>query len=453
MRSYEHMLQMLAVAWITSCGCAAPVLVTKTGIPEAAAAPGTGTTANAATRLNAGDTTTDAAGSKTAAEAAVYPPDSPQSLMAMLNDLQSLRDMDAPAYERLRADLERTDPKFWPAMVQSFRAALAYRQRQLVPPSPRQDALAAAGPMLPARHAEPASHSAEPAAKPPLQLGTLLAANNSIPNHATVPAAAQATLASVPVPLTQPAETMPPAPGDWQQQLAATQRALEDELARSPNLATGDRRQAYLRLLHLVAGQRDAALRPIPGIEAAEQEFWSQELFGLSKYLDIPAQPDRTRRAAEAARYLNEATCKLGQLATLSVRNITFCSEVSSYGVFTRFEKETFQPGQQVLLYAEVENFTSEATPKGHHTALSSSYQIFDSRGQRIEQHEFPLTEEYCINPRHDFFIRYFLRIPEQIYDGPHTLQLTIEDTLGQKVAQAKIDFQIKRVKPAEAQR
>jgi hypothetical protein len=53
--------------------------------------------------------------------------------------------------------------------------------------------------------------------------------------------------------------------------------------------------------------------------------------------------------------------------------------------------------------------------------------------------------EEYCHNPRRDFFIAYdALRLPAQIYDGRYTLKLTIEDTLGKKVGQSSLDFTIK---------
>jgi hypothetical protein len=106
--------------------------------------------------------------------------------------------------------------------------------------------------------------------------------------------------------------------------------------------------------------------------------------------------------------------------------------------------KNEFAPEQDVLLYAELENFTSEPTPKGFHTAMRSSYQIFDSRGQRVADHDFTVTEEYCQNSRRDFFIGYHLYLPKRIYNGKHTLKLTITDVVGKKVGQASLDFQVK---------
>ena len=132
-------------------------------------------------------------------------------------------------------------------------------------------------------------------------------------------------------------------------------------------------------------------------------------------------------------------------MATLRVRNLAFCEEVSSYGVIREFESKEFSPGQQVILYAEIENFRSAQAPEGYHTSLKSSYQVLDSRGQRVAEHEFAVIEEYCRNPRRDYFISYNpIYIPERVYDGGrYTLQLTVEDTLSRKIGQASIDFTI----------
>jgi hypothetical protein len=54
--------------------------------------------------------------------------------------------------------------------------------------------------------------------------------------------------------------------------------------------------------------------------------------------------------------------------------------------------------------------------------------------------------EEYCANPRRDYFIAYeAIRLPAQIYDGRYTLKLSIEDTLGKKIGQSSLDFQVKQ--------
>jgi hypothetical protein len=231
---------------------------------------------------------------------------------------------------------------------------------------------------------------------------------------------------------------------DWNAHLAAAIEGLESQTREPAHDADSIARHAYLRMLYLAAGRRDDALRPIAGITAAQQDYWSKQLYALSAYLDSERIADPSRRAADAVAHLSQAAAKLGELGPLVVKNLTFCTEVSSYGVFKRFEHDEFKPGQQALLYAEVENFRSDETSEGFHTALQSSYQILDSQGRRVAQDDFPLTEERCQNRRRDYFIRYFLSLPPQIYEGRYTLELTIEDTLGRKIGQSTIEFTVK---------
>ncbi len=111
-------------------------------------------------------------------------------------------------------------------------------------------------------------------------------------------------------------------------------------------------------------------------------------------------------------------------------------------------DKCDFSPEQIVGLYVEVENFKSEETPKGFHTAFHGHYQIFDTRGQRVAHQDLGKTEEHCRNPRRDYFLSYQFPIPKRIYPGRYSLQLTLEDVVGQKVGQSSVDFTVKDAGP-----
>jgi hypothetical protein len=237
-----------------------------------------------------------------------------------------------------------------------------------------------------------------------------------------------------------------PHSAEWQTQLDATIAALEDDLADRPAEAgeSPDDRPSRLRMLYLLAGRRDEALRLPAEMPAGEQEFWSGELFGLSAWLDAGQISDPRRRATEAARHLHDAASSLGALGNLQVRNVAFCKEVRGYGVCTPFERNEFKPREQVILCWEVENLAIESTPTGHRTALRARYQIFDAQGGSVEEGEFPVTEETCQNRRRDYFVRYYLWMPERLYDGRHTLKLTVEDALNGNVGQGSLEFTVR---------
>jgi len=232
--------------------------------------------------------------------------------------------------------------------------------------------------------------------------------------------------------------------GDWQEHLGAAIRALEAE-TRRPNRGKDGAvsEDAWLRLLYLAADRRSDAVRPIDHLDARHQEFWSHQLHGLAVYLDDEGMPMAHRRSAVALRQLREAVANLAAESTLDVRNLAFCSEVTSYGSYKEFEKNEFKPDQEVLLYVEVDNFTSQPTAGGFETSLQGSYQILDRSGRRVIDHTFSEAREVCRNRRRDLFIRYRIWMPKNIYPGAYTLELTIEDTKARKFGQSRIDFTI----------
>jgi len=371
-------------------------------------------------------------------------------MQRVMAEIQQLGTLDKAAQDKLMEDLKQTDPSLWPLVIQQFRAAVAYRrqaeQRRDSPASPA----ALLGQQVSQAEAAP---DERPIRLPPINDTALAPAVAPPDNYPSTPhPPAEARQGKLPIEDRSPAERAGqvvnasydlPA-GDWQTSLEGAIRALESAVSKTPQTQDDIARHVRLRLLYLSAGRRDAAIQPIPAAPPATQEFWSKELYGLATWLDTQRTADAERRAAETKRILDEALCRLGEAAPLVIRNLAFCTEVHSFGCIKPFRANEFAPDQEVLLYAEVENFTSEPTPKGFHTRLRSSYQVFDSRGQRVAEQDFPISEEYCQNPRRDFFIGYHVRLPSRIYPGKHTLQLTIEDLKSQKGGQGSIELSIK---------
>ena len=370
-----------------------------------------------------------------------------------MEELRQLGTLDPAAQNKLMDDLKQTDPALWPLVMQQFRAAIAYKRRadqrqateansdpQLTggnQPADRISRLPAAQDAQAASNNPPKDYFSA-AAELPTGSQTVQQAVQHAVNEQPAKETANAVInASYNAPVSQE-------PDNSQGELSAAIKALEAAAPSNPKTPDDLAQQARLRMLYVLAGRRDDALKPIPSAPPAMQEFWSKELYGLSMLLDSEKTPDTTRRAAESKQILSEAIARLGETAPLVVRNLSFCTAIQSYGCFTPFKKYEFTPDQEALLYAEMDNFASESTSKGFHTQLHSSYQILDSAGQRVAEHTFTTTEEYCQNARRDFFIGYHLRLPKRINPGKYTLQLTIEDQKSQKVGQSSIEFAIK---------
>ena len=479
-------LSLAAIALIVATGCSSsPWSAGRLGQSGVA-----GPTAEAQSTAVSGP---QVAGNATAAK-----PDA-EGMQQVMAQLQELGALDPAAQATLMADLRQTDPAWWPMVVQQFQAAVAYRRRaEGRQPTPAgfdesspvravsgtmplegqvggQHGPSGSGPLYPPLPVtppggRPAQHVARLPTAEDAALAPSKAPGDDYPatpyRETTPPLATRAgdvrqaaapggggyvrmpypPTARYPTGHVTNASGEPAGPGDWQAQLTGAIRGLESQL-QGTSAAAGDvAEHARLRMLYLLAGRRDDAVRPIPSIPPADQEFWSKQLFGLATWLEAQRTADTGRGAAETKQILEEAINRLGESAPLVVRNLAFCTEVQSYGCIKRFKTYEFAPEQEILLYAEVENFTSEETAKGFHTSLRSSYQLFDSRGQRVADHQFTTTEEHCQNPRRDFFIGYYLRLPKRIYPGRHTLQLTIEDLKSHKVGQSSIELTIREV-------
>ncbi|MCC6125775.1 MAG: hypothetical protein IT426_12485 [Pirellulales bacterium] len=461
-------------------GCrASPWATHKSESPatNAADAEKNGSKANAANRAAHAEaapsvqkTSPSAVGEATAA--AGNPPADAQSLQDVMAEVRELGVLDPQEQHKLLEDLRQTDPALWPLLTKQVRATVAYRRKSM----PKESANAAKFLEVAPATAVAATFAAKqthgnansPLGKPrdiqsldPKSLETedrISPVSYEKPVAANLPAKidpAENVLSksSKNAAVGEPTSAATAQNADWRELIERTIAAMEADAPEKPKTAEELARQARLRMLYALAGRREEAAKPIPAAPPALQDFWAKELYGLTVLLDTARAPDAMSRAAEAKQHLGEGYARLGEMAPLSVRNLSFCTVVQSYGCYTPFKKYEFLPEQEVLLYAEVENFGIESTAKGYHTALRSSYQILDKSGQRIADRAISTTEEYCQNPRRDFFIGYQLRMPPRINPGNYTLQLTIEDLKSQKVGQASVELSIKGGEKEKAER
>jgi hypothetical protein len=231
-------------------------------------------------------------------------------------------------------------------------------------------------------------------------------------------------------------------------------RSLEAELLSAAPGQTDAERLQYirkhvnLRMLHLVAGDVGQAVEPIPNIASADQEFWQQMIWSVSNYFDDQGMPDASVRSAETIEQLRGAISQLGQTADLKLRNTTFCHRIVSFGSYERFKEDRFTTGQPVLLYSEVENFTSlRSSNDGYRTVLQSAIEIYRAGDLQEPAAIIPLatdtTEDFCRAQRRDYFHSYEFSIPPKLEPGLYTLVLRVVDQQSRKVATSRVNFEV----------
>ncbi|HEY2411323.1 MAG TPA: hypothetical protein VGI40_03725, partial [Pirellulaceae bacterium] len=199
--------------------------------------------------------------------------------------------------------------------------------------------------------------------------------------------------------------------------------ALDAEIKQRRAESTTDeelpRLEQQLRLAYVSAGRLDDAVAGVESLDPTQREAYKNLMFGLGVWLS----PDESRRpplrSAKVLHSLRDATTDLAAAGKLEVKNLVFCERVDHFGWYSEFPRKEFQPRQQVILYAEVENFSAEHKGgAGFETELQGSYVIMDSSGQEVATRQLQLDKEVCRNHRRDYFLAYRIYMPEGISPG-----------------------------------
>lgn len=385
----------------------------------------------------------------------------------VLRELQTISAVDPVAAQQLIHHLQEVKPTLRPLAAQQFRASWQYH-RELTsaggatPDAPFGPTAPVMSPSVisPSPLPSPTQSSVQPAPEqmatpvtPPTTEGMGEASSTEPQVAAPAPAEVQqagfldsgaepaekqaAETLAQPEPAATPSDDL-----DWNEAVDRAITHLAEVTPAEPHSTAQAYQHARLRLLQLIAGSEEA-MSPIPGLTPTEQGYWSNQLFALQTLLDHAGEMNEQQRAALARSHLGDADTKLGEVAALSVLNLTFCSEVLAYGNYKPIPKPSFRAGQSVRLYAEIENFRSERTETGYHASLATSYEIHDMNGNRVAEGEFATVDDYCQRKRRDFYMEFSFDLPNRIYANRYKLQVLVRDRLSGKLGKSTVEFEI----------
>jgi len=125
------------------------------------------------------------------------------------------------------------------------------------------------------------------------------------------------------------------------------------------------------------------------------------------------------------------------------VSNACFATRVRGWGNVERFPTAAFRPGQELIVYFELDHLQIRSAVDGHTTGMDAGFRLVDAAGQRVGQWSFEPIVETCPAPRRDYFARYFIRIPEDAKPGRHRLEWTVTDTVAAASRQAHLDLEV----------
>lgn len=149
----------------------------------------------------------------------------------------------------------------------------------------------------------------------------------------------------------------------------------------------------------------------------------------------VPPEP----LPAAAATPVSEAAVE----PPFAVRHACFASRVRAWGDLDRFAESRFTPGQEVIVYLELDHLSAGESPAGHTTCIDATLTLQDEDGRAIREWTFEPIAETCPTPRQDYFARYVIRMPETMPAGGCRLAVAVVDTLAGRTASATLPLEV----------
>jgi len=222
--------------------------------------------------------------------------------------------------------------------------------------------------------------------------------------------------------------------------LAATAPALSASAEDEPDPAPAP--VAVIAAAHTVAkADLDGAVVPPPAPEplALPAEAKPVALVPAPAHADlaaslVPAAPEPAMPAEPVA---------VVPAPTFTVRNACFATRVQAWGVVDRFPEARFRPGQDLIVYFELDQLSSGRSAAGHTTCIDAALTLVAADGTTIRDWSFEPIAETCASQRHDYFARYVIRLPEAAAVGPCQLDVVVIDTLAGTKARTSLPLEI----------
>ena len=127
----------------------------------------------------------------------------------------------------------------------------------------------------------------------------------------------------------------------------------------------------------------------------------------------------------------------------VSIRTACFASRVQAWGVFDRFPADRFSPGQEVIVYVELDDLAATTAADGHTTCIDAALRLVAADGRTLTDWNFEPIAETCASRRRDYFARFVVRIPETATAGRAHVALTVTDTLAGKTVETTLPLEI----------
>ncbi len=199
------------------------------------------------------------------------------------------------------------------------------------------------------------------------------------------------------------------------------------------------------QLLRFLLDDRVPDLSSLSSLPAEDRELVSSVIDGLINFRSGLRQ-DNNMLLSRKVRPLMEMADRLRGQADLMIPSVALCTAVRTFGEYDPIDPPRFAAGkgQEVILYCEVENFSSIVDAQQlWQTKLTQETVLYTENGMAVWSDKTKEIEDLSRRRRHDFFVVKKMRIPANLAVGRYFLKVTIVDQQINRVAEATLPIVI----------
>jgi hypothetical protein len=185
--------------------------------------------------------------------------------------------------------------------------------------------------------------------------------------------------------------------------------------------------ESRLRLLEMILGNRNEAVKPIAGVDKPINEFMANQMLGFTAFLDEAGTPEQRTRNTNALFRFDESLMELRKVCPIKLKKVQFVKEWDTYGSFIP-RTEDCHAGEKLDLYMELENPTVRHTQYGFNVSASVSYEIRDRTANVLQKINSIAVEETTPSQKRDYCIGLRVLLPEKIPPGQYQLRVNVTD-------------------------
>jgi hypothetical protein len=213
---------------------------------------------------------------------------------------------------------------------------------------------------------------------------------------------------------------------EWESLVRMGADQLRNKIEQTPHGRTFAN-ESRLRLLEMLLGNRNEAVKPIAGVDKPINEFMANQMLGFTAFLDEAGIPEQRIRNTNALFRFDESLMELRKVCPIKLKRIQFVREWDTYGCFIP-RTEDCRAGEKLELYMELENPTVRHTQYGFNVSASVSYEIRDRTANVLHKINHIPVEETTPSQKRDYCIGLRVLLPEKIPPGQYQLRVSVTD-------------------------